>query len=232
MDIRNFSQQQLAKCIQFTKTAPNVTKNEMIKHFELCGEYGFHAAMVPMYYVPMGKEILKGTDVKLATFFGFGMGHETLNAKIAMMKECVEIGADEVDYQPNMSAFVSGDYDYFAQEAQAMLDASKGIIIKPMLELGEIPTVEEKIKAIKIFDNAGFVWIKNSSGSPFGGGDATPEAIKLLFDNVRPECKVKASGKVNSYEKMVALFDAGAQLTGTSSGLDILMKRAGNSSAY
>ncbi|OIP84511.1 MAG: hypothetical protein AUK44_02295 [Porphyromonadaceae bacterium CG2_30_38_12] len=81
------------------------------------------------YYVTLGKEILKGTDVKLATFFGFGMGHETLNAKIALMKECVEIGTDEVDYQPNMSAFVSRDYDFFAKEAQAMLDVSKSIVI-------------------------------------------------------------------------------------------------------
>ncbi len=51
---------------------------------------------------------------------------------------------------------------------------------------------------------------------------AVPEDIKLLFDTVNGNCKVKASGKVNSFEKMVSLFDAGAQLAGTSSGIDIL----------
>lgn len=222
MDIRSLSSQELAKYIQFTKTAPNVTGKEMVKHFEQCAEYGFHAAMVPMFYVPLGKQILKGTGVKVATFFGFGMGHETIRAKLQLMKECIDLGADEVDYQPNMSAFLSGSYDVFEQEAMQLLEASSQIVIKPMLELGLIPTLEEKVRAIKILDRAGVVWIKNSSGAPTGGGPATPEDIRLLRANVRPECRVKASGKVNSFEIMAELFDAGAEMAGTSNGIGII----------
>ncbi len=232
MDIRNFTAGELAKCIQFTKTAPSVTRNEMVKHFELCAEHGFQAAMVPMYYVMLGKEILKGTDVKVATFFGFGMGHETINAKAALMNECARIGADEVDFQPNMSAFLSGEYDVFEAEARLMLELSQGMVIKPMLEVEMIPEISERIRAIKIYDSLGYLWVKNSSGAPTGGGPANPEVIKLIRDNVRPECGVKASGKVNSYEKMVELFDAGASLTGTSSGLEIIQKGRAKESSY
>lgn len=232
MDIRNLSVAELAKCIQYTKTAPSVTRAEMVKHFEQCAEYGFHAAMVPMYYVEMGKEILRGTQVKVATFFGFGMGHETINAKVELMKECARIGADEVDYQPNMSAFLSGEYDVFEKEAKLMLDVSEGMVIKPMLEVAMIPEESNRIRAIKIFDSLGYLWVKNSSGAPGGGGPATPEIIKLIRDNVRPACGVKASGKVNSYEKMLELFDAGASLAGTSSGLEIILKRAAGLSDY
>lgn len=232
MDIRNLSKKELAKCIQFTKTAPTVTLDEMKKHFEQCAEYGFDAAMVPMYYVAMGKEILKGTDVKVATFFGFGMGHETIKAKEELMKECVDIGADEVDFQPNMSVFLSGNYEVFEAEAKRMLELSKGIEIKPMLEVAMIPSKEDQIKAIKVYDDLGYVWIKNSSGAPTGGGPATTEVIKLLRDTVRPECRVKASGKVNSYEKMIELFDAGAEMAGTSSGLEILKRKGAITTDY
>jgi len=149
MNLRNLNKKELAKYIQFTKVSPSVTKDEMIEHFELCGDYNFNAAMVPMYYVRLGKEILKGTEVQVATFFGFGMGHETLNAKVELMKECIKIGADEVDYQPNMSAFLSGEYKYFEDEANKMLEISQQIEIKPMLELEFIKKNEKKIKAIK-----------------------------------------------------------------------------------
>lgn len=232
MNIRTLSAPELAKCIQYTKTAPSVTRPEMVKHFELCAEHGFHAAMVPMYYVSLGKEILRGTGVKVATFFGFGMGHETLNAKIALMKECAAIGADEVDFQPNMSAFLSGEYDVFEQEARTMLAVSEGMVIKPMLEVEMIPEVSDRIRAIKIYDSLGYLWVKNSSGAPTGGGPANPEVIRLIRENVRPECGVKASGKVNSYERMAELFDAGASLTGTSSGLEILQRKIASDANY
>lgn len=225
MDIRDLNILELPKLIQFTKTAPSVTRAEMVLHFEQCAEYGFNAAMVPMYYVSLGKEILRGTDVKVATFFGFGMGHETLRAKEELMKECVRIGADEVDFQPNMSAFLSGDYAFFEKEARTMLEISQGIVIKPMLEVEMIPEQHNKIRAIKMYDQLGYRWVKNSSGAPTGGGPATPDVIRLIREHVGPECRVKASGKVNSYEKMVELVDAGASMVGTSSGLEILLRK-------
>jgi deoxyribose-phosphate aldolase len=131
-----------------------------------------------------------------------------------------------------MSVFISGEYNIFEEEAKAMLEVSKSISIKPMLEVEMIPSIEDRIRAIKIYDNLGYVWIKNSSGAPSIGNPANPEVIKLLRENVRPECKVKASGNVNSFKKMVALFDAGAELVGTSHGLQILKRKEAIDSGY
>jgi len=232
MDIRNMNDQDLAKLIQFTNTSPSVTKTEMVTHAERCAQYGFNAAMVPMCWVPLVKDILSGTTVKVATFFGFGMGHESLGAKLAMMRECIAIGADEVDYEPNMSWFMSGMYDEFRREAVGLLDAAQGMPIKPMLEFGMLKTETEKIRIAELVDEAGLPWIKNSSGGGPFGIPATPEDIALLFRTVGPGCKVKASGKVNSYEKMVGLCAAGAVLVGTSSALQILDRRQGDGEAY
>ena len=232
MDIRNLNNAELAKYIQFTITSPNVTKTEIVTHAELCIKHGFHAAMIPMCWIPLVKEILAGTPVKIATFFGFGMGYESLYSKVAMMRECVALGADEVDYEPNMSWFMSGMYDEFRHEAVQLKDAAQGMPIKPMLEFGMLKTEAEKIQIATLIDEAELPWIKNSSGGgPFGIA-ATPEDIAILFKTVSPGCKVKASGKVNSFEKMVSLFDAGAVLVGTSSAIDILNRSRGEEGKY
>lgn len=232
IDIRNLDNKELAKHIQFTNTSPNATRKDLIKHAELSSQHGFNAAMVPMCWVPLVKDILKGTGVKVATFFGFGMGNESLFGKLGLMRECVALGADEVDFEPNMSWFLSGMYDEFRNEAILLKDAAQGIPIKPMLEFGMLKTDSEKIKIAKLIDEAGLPWIKNSSGGgPFGIA-ATPSDIKLLFNTVSSNCKVKASGKVNSFEKMVSLFDAGAVLVGTSSGIEILNRSQGNTNNY
>ena len=232
INLREKSPQEIAKYIQFTKTSPVVTRDEMVKHYEQCAEYGFNAAMVPMCWVSLGKEILKGTDVNVATFFGFGMGHETLASKIAMMRECLASGADEVDYQPNMSYLLSGMLEEFQNETKILMEMAESMTIKPMFELGLVPTDEGKIEAIKLLCDCGLKWIKNSSGASTGGGPATPEDIAFLRKYAPEGCKVKASGGVKSFEKMVSLFDAGAELTGTSSGLDIIQKGAGTDNSY
>jgi deoxyribose-phosphate aldolase len=232
IDIRNLDNKELAKYIQFTVTNPNITRKDIIQHAELSAHYGFNAAMVPMCWVPLTKDVLKGAGVNVATFFGFGMGYESLFGKIALMRECVALGADEVDYEPNMSWFLSEMYDEFRKEAILLKDAAQGIPIKPMLEFGMLKTIAEKIKIAHLINEAELPWIKNSSGGGPFGIPATPEDIKLLYDTVRGDCKVKASGKINSFEKMVALFDAGAALVGTSSGIDIINRTHSNSNTY
>lgn len=232
IDIRNLNKKEVAKFIQFTITNPAASKSNVIRHAELSAFHGFNAAMVPMCWVPLVKDILKGTGVKVATFFSLGMGNENLSAKIALISECIGLGADEVDYEPNMSWFMSGMYDEFRNEAIVLKDIAKDVPIKPMLELGMLKTDSQKIKAAELIDQAGLSWIKNSSGGGQYGIEATPGDISLLYKSVSKNCKVKASGKVNSFEKMVSLFDAGAVLVGTSSGIEILNNLQGDKDNY
>jgi deoxyribose-phosphate aldolase len=74
--------------------------------------------------------------------------------------------------------------------------------------------------------------VKNSSGWGPGSEAASPENIRLLRESVSKQCKVKASGKINTYEKAIALLDAGAELLGTSSGPQIIRQLQGNESGY
>lgn len=216
------TRQQLASKLQSTLVRPDVTRAQLIEHIEACARYEFNAAMIPMAYVPLAREILRGTNVKVATTICFGTGNESVFAKIALLRECLALGADEVDYEPHMSLFLSGEYDAFYEESARLVEAAGGLTLKAMLELGYIDSREGKIHAAQILERAGVPWIKNSSGGGPHPGHATPEDIQLLRRSLRPETHVKASGGIRSLEGALALLDAGAELLGTSNAVGIV----------
>lgn len=108
---------------------------------------------------------------------------------------------------------------------------ASGVVVKAMLEFGFL-NEEQKIKATKLAYEAGIDWVKQSSGWGIGGCAATVEDVKILKENIQEPCRVKVSGKVNTLEKMKAMFDAGAELVGTSSGPEICEGLAGDLNAY
>lgn len=226
MSIEDYSQLprlQLARYIQFTNVAPNTTRDSIIAHIETCAEYDLDAVMVSMCWVPLASDILRGTEVKVATCFSLGSGTESIQGKVELLRECLILGADEVDYEPNMSLYLSGLYDEFQQEATELVKASMGLPFKAMLELGYLKTEEQKRHAASLLVEAGVPWIKNSSGWGPGSVPATVEDISLLCEVCADSnSRVKASGKINSYEKAVALLNAGAELLGTSTATVIL----------
>ncbi len=230
--MNHYTAQQIARLLQFTNVRPDATREDMRKHAELSVQYGFHAAMVPMCWVPLVREITAGSPVRVATCIGLGLGHESLHAKVAMIRECLALGADEVDYEPNMGYFLSGMFIEFQEEAEAIVQAAGSMPVKAMLELGYIKTDDQRRLAARLLDEAGVPWVKNSSGWGAGSEPASPENIRLLRASVSSRCKVKASGKINSYEKSIALLEAGAELLGTSSAIEIVNQGEGNQSNY
>lgn len=227
--------QALAQRIQYTNVRPETTRAEITAHLERSLEYGFQAAMISMCWVPLARSVLRGSDVRVATCISLGLGHESVFGKEMLIRECRALGADEVDYQPNMGFFLSGMVDEFADEAARLVRAAEGMPIKAMLELGFIQDEQQRRLAARLLDEAGVPWVKNSSGVGAGSEPASPENIRLLRASVGPRCHVKASGKINSYAKAIALLEAGAELLGSSAGpaiVDQVEQQVDSRSAY
>ncbi|MBK8049882.1 MAG: deoxyribose-phosphate aldolase [Anaerolineales bacterium] len=223
IDARHLSKAQLAKMIQFTNVRPYATRDDIVAHLQVCAEYGFDGAMIANCWVPLAREVLRGTGVKVATCIGLGFGQESLHGKLALMRECLALGADEIDYEPNMALYLSGMYDAFREEGRALVEAAAGRPIKAMLEFGYLKTEADKRHAVQLLCEGEVPWIKNSSGWGEGGIAATVEDIQLLREvTTGTKSRVKASGKVNSYEKTVTLINAGAEMLGTSTGKPVM----------
>ncbi|WP_020016389.1 deoxyribose-phosphate aldolase [Promicromonospora sukumoe] len=225
---------QVAQAIQYTNVNPDLTRADLVKHVETCAEYGFDAAMIAPYWVSLAKDVLAGTGVRVASTLNFPMANDTLKMRLAALRSLVAEGVDEFDFPPHPGLLIGGDEDLYAQDITEIVAVAhaEGVKVKAMLEFGFLETDELKVKATRIAYEAGVDWVKQSSGWGKGGLVATEHDVRLLAENIEPPCRVKVSGKVNTLEKMRSLFEAGAELVGTSSGPAIVDGLVGDPDAY
>lgn len=224
---------QVASAIQYTNVNPNLTRAEAVEHIEACARYGFDAAMIAPCYCALAKEMLAGSGVKVATTLNFPQANDTLGMKLAALGELAKTGPDQFDFPPNPGLYLSGDVAGYAHELEEIVRVAhaEGLVVKAMLEFGFLDDAQ-KAEVSRIATEAGIDWIKNSSGWGAGGIAATVDDVHILAANTHLPTRVKVSGKVNSLEKMKALFEAGAELVGTSSGPAIVDGLVGAAEAY
>ena len=225
---------QVEKAIQYTNVNPNLTREGMLKHLETCMKYDFQAAMVAPCYIELAKDVLKGTGIQVASTLNFPIANDTLPMKIAALKEMIKTGVDQFDFPPNPGLLLGGEEKAYFEEMKQIVEVAhaSGVVVKAMLEFGYITTPELKAKAAQLACEAGIDWVKQSSGWGVGGCPADVEDVKILKANIELPCRVKVSGKVNTLEKMKAMFEAGAELVGTSSGPAIVDGLVGDINAY
>ena len=224
---------QVAKAIQYTNVNPDLTRDGVIAHLETCAEYRFDAAMIAPVWVSLAKDVLSGTGVRVASTLNFPMANDTLEMKLAALTALVKTGVDEFDFPPNPGYLIGGQEREYADEIEQIVSLahSEGILVKVMLEFGFLDEAQ-KVTATRLSFEAGVDWVKQSSGWGKGGYAATAADVRLLKANIQPPCRVKVSGKVNTIEKMQELFEAGAELVGTSSGPAIVDGLVGDADAY
>ena len=222
---------ELAKKIQYTNVRADATRDEIVRHCELAAEFGFHAVMLQPCWVPLARELLKGSLVRIATAICYPMGGETTEMKTTMARMVMDLGADEFDFQPNIGYLKSGMFEEFSREIIKVVIHAGGRPVKLMSEFGFL-TMEERRLCVILGEKAGVAYIKNSSGVGPGGSAATVEDIRLIKSYITGKTKVKASGQIRSYDQAIALIEAGADLLGTSAGPEIITGIEVKRSAY
>ncbi|EKP94586.1 deoxyribose-phosphate aldolase [Thermaerobacter subterraneus] len=214
----------LARFIQSTLIASDVTEEQVVAHCRACLEYGFHAAMVPPLWVPVARRVLAGSPVRVASFVDFPLGCMTTSARVAQARELAELGVDEIDVMVPLGLFRSGRLDDFRADLEAVVRASRPAETKAMLELPLLNAAERE-QMVRLAVAAGFDWVKNASGGAVGV--ATPDDIRFLRQRVPAGVRVKASGGIKTAAQAWALIDAGAELLGTSAAVALVTGRAG-----
>lgn len=210
----------IASMIDHTLLKPDTT-GEMID--KLCAEakkYEFAAVCVNPYYVSRAKELLKDTNIKVATVIGFPLGANTKEVKAFETEDAIKNGADEVDMVINIGALKSEEYDVVIDDIKSVVKAANGkAIVKVIIETCLL-TEEEKIMACKLAKEAGADYVKTSTG--FSTGGATVEDVKLMKEIVGDSLKIKASGGIRDYKTAKAMIDAGASRIGASASIKIV----------
>lgn len=208
--------------IDHTLLKADATKEMVEKLCKEAREYGFAAVCINPSYIKLSKELLKDSEVKVATVIGFPLGANIKEVKAFEAKNAIENGADEVDMVINIGALKNKDYNLVREDIEAVVDESKDrAIVKVIIETCLL-TDEEKVMACKLAKEAGADFVKTSTG--FSTGGATVEDVKLMKDTIGDDLRIKASGSVRDYEGAKAMIEAGASRIGASSSVAIVEK--------
>lgn len=209
--------EEIVDYIDHTLLKPDATKEEIENLCNEAIENNFYAVCVNPKFVFFAKDILSGSNVKLACVVGFPLGENLTEIKASEAALAVADGADEIDMVISISSLISGEYKYVEHDIKAVVDAS-GVPVKVIFETSKL-TNDQIIKACEISYKAGASMVKTSTG--FLGEGATVEAVKIMADNFKGRLGVKASGGIRDFATALKFIDAGATRIGTSSGIKI-----------
>jgi deoxyribose-phosphate aldolase len=187
----------------------------------LCDEaeqYGAASVCIPPAYVAPVKKAYGGR-VAVCTVIGFPLGYHTTRIKVEEAREALEAGAAELDMVINLGLVKNGDFEAAGAEIAALREASKGRILKVIVETCYLSR-EEKIELCRRVSAAGADYIKTSTG--FGSAGAVLEDIRLFREHIGPKLKIKAAGGISTLEDLTAFLDAGCDRIGSSRGVGIL----------
>ena len=184
-------------------------------------EYGMAAVCIFPSYVPMAREILKDSRVKIATVIAFPFGVTFTETKEAEMRTSAARGADEMDFVINIAALKSGEDRAVEQEMEYLTAKARtiGVRTKFIIETAYL-TDDEKVRVCKVANRIKPDFMKTSTG--YGPSGATVEDVRLMRSNLLPEIQIKAAGGIRSYAEAAQLLQAGATRLGTSSGIKII----------
>lgn len=229
----------LAKMIDHTLLKPEATKNQVKTLVDEALREYFRAVCVAPYMVETAKDALRhagryaGTPteaerdnakIMVASVIGFPHGNGATRAKIEEAKQALVDGASEFDVVMNYGAFLSHDYHHCSDEVRQLVQALRPYPVKLILETCYLTREQVETASRMAVDN-GVACIKTSTG--FGSEGADPAIVRLMRTVADSReggnaVKVKASGGIKTLDHVKAMIDAGADILGMSSGVDVV----------
>ncbi|WEM41827.1 deoxyribose-phosphate aldolase [Photobacterium sp. DA100] len=137
-------------------------------------------------FIPVAKKQLReqGTpEVRIATVTNFPHGNDDIEIAVAETKAAVAYGADEVDVVFPYRALMAGNEEVGFELVKQCKEACGDIMLKVIIETGELKTEELIKKASEISIKAGADFIKTSTGKvPV---NATPEYAEIMLNVIK-----------------------------------------------
>jgi deoxyribose-phosphate aldolase len=193
--------------IEHTVLGPETTPDDVIGVLDAAIETGMRACVPPCYL-----ELADGyaPAVPLVTVIGFPHGQHATETKVAEANAAREAGADEIDVVLNVGRLRAGEDDAVESEIAEVV-AAVGLPVKVIVEAPVLSEAELR-RAAECVVEADADYLKTATG--FAAGGATVSDVEIMSEYL----PVKASGGVGSWADARAMFEAGADRIGASSG--------------
>lgn len=206
--------------LDHTNINPKATKEDIIKTCDEAKEYGFRGVCIRPKWVKLVAQQLKDTDIKIVVLLDDPIGDSSHENRMKMSEKAVKDGATELDIVINIPEVKHekwGNIQKDLKEICALKD-TKVIIGSGFL------TDEEIAKVSQIVKKAGAICVKTATEKdPLENRELKEKAYHLtIMRENAPGLLIKASGKVKTLKDVKAMIKAGADIVGSSSGVEIM----------
>ena len=207
----------IAKFIDQTNLKQDASETDIIKLVEEQRKYKFRSICIAPSFLQVARKNLQ--NIYLTTVISFPNGYASTEAKIFEAKDAIKHGANDLDIVSNIGRIKMRDYDYLSKEVNDLREITKSHILKYIIETSFL-NKEDILYITKILAENGVDYVKTSTG--FTKSGAKLDDVKFIKDNFDGKIKIKASGGISDYKTALEFIDAGADVIGTSHGLEII----------
>lgn len=197
--------------IEFTQLCPKTTERDIIDFCIEANDLQVKSVCVNSCYVPLAKQLLNKSGVKIVSTIGFPFGASDTLSKIHEAKKAIQNGANEIDMVINIGYLKSKNYVSVLKDISDVKLAIGNIPLKVIFEISEL-NKNEIIKACQICLDAKVDYIKTSTG--FSKAGATLTVVKIIKKTVKNNIKICAHGGINDYDTASKYLDVGVDRVG------------------
>ena len=218
---RGYTLEQVAKTIDHSILKPDFSYADVAEGAELALKFNTASYCIRPMDVAAAAKALAGSTVNVCTVIGFPHGSTTSATKVFETSDAIANGAQEIDMVLNISALLSGDYEFVEQDIRGVVEAAhaKGASVKVIFETAFLND-DQIIKACELTEAAGADYVKTSTG--FASAGATTHNVALMKKTVGDRLKVKSSGGVRTLDQLIDYMDLGVTRSGCSATAQVL----------
>src|SRR4051812_11462921 len=114
-----FDVKALPSFIDHTLLKADADHDAILKLCEEAKQYGFYSVCVNGVWVPLCRELLQDSMVKISVVCGFPLGASDSKVKAFEAAKAVEQGANEIDMVLQIGKLIQGDHDAVRDDIKA-----------------------------------------------------------------------------------------------------------------
>lgn len=228
------SLQAIAKMIDHSLLHPMLTDQDLRQGCELALNCDVASVCIKPYAVPLAREMLSGSDVKVGTVVGFPHGNSRVDVKMREAELAMVDGAEELDVVVNSGKVLSGDWQYVSKEIGELNEVvvRAGGILKVIFENDYLEDGEYKRRLCEICNGHQVAFVKTSTGYGFVKQENGMYAYQGATDGdlmlMRAKCvdtiQVKAAGGVRTLDDVLRVRALGVTRVGATATETILQE--------
>ncbi len=119
-----YTYEDIAKMIDHSLLNPVLREEDFENGIRLALAYDTASVCIVPYYLKRCAELLAGSTVKASTTIGFPHGGNATAVKVAEAERALADGGQELDMVVNISAVLSGKWDYVRKDLAAVIEAT------------------------------------------------------------------------------------------------------------